>query len=485
MPSPLTILHNTFGHPAFRAPQEEIIRTVDQGHHALVMMPTGMGKSLCYQIPALLHTGLTLVISPLIALMQDQVATLVTKGVDAAFINSSLGRAARQQRYQELAQGNFRLLYVTPERFRKKEFINIIKKRKIGLLAVDEAHCISEWGHDFRPDYSRIAEFRALLDNPVTIALTATATPEVQEDIINQLGLEPAKVTIFSQGIDRPNLQLKVTEVYDFPAKIETITKIIAQQQGNTIIYFSLIKSLERASAALTEKGIKHLIYHGGLEPQTRRRVQEIFMAGRNRLILATNAFGMGIDKEDIRQVIHAEIPGALESYYQEIGRAGRDNLPAQCLLLYDQDDLLIQMNFIKWNNPGADFYQRVWQAIHDDPAEINEQGLAVFKENLLFRQKFDFRLETALAMLERYSVTSGQLEHRNLRVIAPLAEQFSPPKIAAKILAEQKKLHLMVQYARTTGCRKAFLHDYFGVDHPDSCAACDNCLPQESHGNE
>ena len=472
----LELLNATFGHPSFRANQQEVIECLESGRHALVMMPTGMGKSVCYQVPALQRSGLTLVISPLIALMQDQVASLQAKGVDAAYINSALSPDERQQRHQQLAAGHFKLLYVTPERFRKQEFLKIIGQRQVELLAVDEAHCISQWGHDFRPDYSRLADIRQLLGQPLTIALTATATPEVQQDIISQLSLQPAEVDIFNQGIERPNLQLNVNRLVGDEQKLAAIRRQLVAIPGNCIIYFTLIKTLERFSELLKDNQIPHLCYHGGLEPRQRRQLQQLFMAGDNGLILATNAFGMGIDKEDIRAVIHAEIPASLESYYQEIGRAGRDGKPASCLLLYDQDDLLTQMNFIKWNNPDHDFYRQLWQAINDDPEEINHRGLAALKESLLFKQKGDFRLETALGVLERYEITSGSLERRNLRIKAPLPPQLARDKIAEKMLAEQKKLHLMVQYCHTEGCRKAYINGYFGASHLESCGTCDTC---------
>lgn len=471
------LLQSLFGHHNFRARQEKIINTLMAGKHCLVMMPTGMGKSICYQIPALLNNGLSLIISPLIALMQDQVTALRAKGIDATFINSSLTTAQRQQRYQEVGTGRYKLLYVTPERFRKKEFVDILGQRSISLLAVDEAHCISEWGHDFRPDYTRLAEIRALTGNPTTIALTATATPEVQLDIIKQLGLDPGDITIFHQGIERPNLVLNVQDIFGHDQKLAAIIAKRRQEPGNAIVYFSLIKSLETMSQMLAEQHIPHLVYHGRLEAGQRRNTQKKFMAGNNNLILATNAFGMGVDKDNIRLVIHAEIPGSLESYYQEIGRSGRDGKPAECLLLYDQSDLLIQMDFIKWNNPDADFHNRLWQILNDDIEEANSMGLAWIKDKMLFKHKSDFRLETCLALFERYGVTKGSLEKRNLSLCGPLPPQFHPEKIRTKILSEQKKLHLMVQYIKIRGCRKGLIHDYFGMDHDEACNACDNCL--------
>lgn len=474
--TPLQILQKYFGHPSFRGCQQEIVNHLLAGNHALVLMPTGMGKSVCYQIPALMLPALTLVISPLIALMKDQVDGLRRKNIDAAFINSSLTRAEREKRLQAVEEGAYKLLYVTPERFRKPEFAALIARRPISLLAVDEAHCISQWGHDFRPDYTRLKEFRTMLGNPLTIALTATATPEVQRDIIAQLGLTPATIKIFHEGISRPNLHLSVIDLYGDDNKLKAITRQCQRQPGSTIVYFSLIKTLERFSSLLHRRKIAHCSYHGGLDKDERRRVQNLFMTGGTDLILATNAFGMGIDKADIRHVIHAEVPGSMEAYYQEIGRAGRDGTRSDCTLLYDEHDLLIQMDFIKWNNPDAGFYHRLSQLLADDPEAANSGGSEWLKERLLFKNRFDFRLETALAMFDRYGVTEGSLAGHDLHIAEPLPAELCQKKIAEKTLAEQKKLHFMVCYIKTDGCRKALIHDYFGMDHPERCGACDNC---------
>ncbi len=473
------ILNKYFGFGSFRGLQETIIkRTTEERKHSLVLMPTGSGKSLCYQIPALYFENKTIVISPLIALMQDQVDALRKKNVPAAFINSTLSKQERGKRLEDFLNGNIKILYVTPERFRKKDFIEKIKTVKIDLLAVDEAHCISEWGHDFRPDYSRIGEFREILGNPLTIALTATATKDVQEDILVKLNLNKDEVKIFHQGIDRPNLRLEAADVFDDNEKLKEILAALKKYNGSGIIYFSLIKTLEKFSEMIGDRGFERGIYHGKLEDKQRKQMQRDFLGGKQKLILATNAFGMGIDKADIRLVIHAEVPSSIESYYQEIGRAGRDGKDSLCLLLYNQEDLCTQMEFIKWSNPDADFYFALYNLLQRDTGLINSSGIDLIREQMNFKSKNDFRIETALAMLDRYGVTEGEIEKKNLKVIDELPgilqdEEF----LKKKLLNDNKKLLSVVNYFRNENCRRVFISDYFGFPGEKPCGNCDNCV--------
>ena len=381
----LRVLKQTFGYDAFRSYQAEIVKAVLAGEDCQVIMPTGMGKSLCFQVPAIVlaerdqasaasgsdvpvhRPGMSLVLSPLIALMKDQVDALVAKGVRATFVNSSLKRHERLERYQQIADGMFDLVYVSPERFRKPDFCEIMTKRTVLLLAIDEAHCISEWGHDFRPDYTRVDEIRNELGNPPTIALTATATPAVQTDIVKQLGLASDEMRLFHAGIDRPNLRLDVKHVWDDDEKLAAIIELRQRISGSSIVYFTLIRKLREFSDRLWAENIPHLVYHGDLDRVRRRELQEAFMTEPGHLVLATNAFGMGVDKEDIRFVMHCDLPNSLESYYQEIGRAGRDGKDSECVLLYDQRDLATQMEFMKWSNPDVEFYHRVFDLLKNE----------------------------------------------------------------------------------------------------------------------
>jgi len=356
-----------FGLKEFRKGQQEVISHVIAGHDCLCVMPTGGGKSLCYQLPSLVRPGLTIVVSPLIALMKDQVDALVNRGISATLINSTLSNSEQNQRLDHVAGGHYSLVYVAPERLRNPKFLEAIRSTPVQLLAVDEAHCISEWGHDFRPDYHRLGRFRESLGGVQTIALTATATPRVRQDIVDSLKLRVAKH--FITGFARDNLYFGSVQCMGDREKDKQLMEFIQHQDGTGIIYAATRKRCE----ALVEQIAKELkisvgAYHAGLMPDQRKLIQEQFMRNQLKVIVATNAFGMGIDKSDLRYVIHYNTPGTLEAYYQEAGRAGRDSLPSQCVLLYSSQDRYIQEFFIENANPTRELLQLVYEFLVERP---------------------------------------------------------------------------------------------------------------------
>jgi len=390
-----------FGFTHFRQGQAEVIQSVLDGDDALVVMPTGSGKSLCYQLPATLASGVTLVISPLIALMKDQVDSMARRGLPATYVNSSLGYREVIERLKGILAGRYKLVFVAPERFRNEAFVRTIKDAQVSLLAVDEAHCISHWGHDFRPDYLNLRHASEVLGSPTTVALTATATPEVRQDIIDQLGLVDPKV--FITGFDRPNLALSVIHVSGQRDKLDVLKAVISRSIGSGVVYAATRKSAEQITSRLKMAGLSAEAYHGGMSDQERTRAQNRFMDGSARTIVATSAFGMGIDKSDIRFVVHYDIPGSMEQYYQEIGRAGRDDAPAQGILLFNYADTRTQRFFIEGSHPDPDVIRRVFDAVlrlAEENAEVTAQRIA---EAIGTRNEMSVR--SALTVLEQSRV--------------------------------------------------------------------------------
>lgn len=404
----LEVLSRSFALPGFREGQRDIIDAVLSRQDVVAVMPTGGGKSLCYQLPALLLPGLTVVVSPLIALMKDQVDALTERGIQAACVNSTLSPEEQTRALQQAARGQIKLLYIAPERFRSGSFMRALSGVQVSLFAVDEAHCLSQWGHDFRPDYLRLGEALQSLGRPPVAAFTATATQEVRDDIARSLGMDSPRV--FFAGIDRDNLRLE----FLYPAgkggveqKLLTILSIVKAHRGAPgLIYASTRKNVEKVFDRLKVEGVTIGMYHAGLDDTTRSQVQDFFMAGRLPVMVATNAFGMGVDKADIRYVIHYDFPGSIEAWYQEVGRAGRDRLPSRCITLFAQGDRYIQEYFQQGSNPPRELIEEVWQLLVSQGSDTLELTVEQINERLVTTDN-EMAVTTSLKVLERFGVIS------------------------------------------------------------------------------
>lgn len=465
-----------FGHSQFQGVQEGILDLLFQGQSVLGLMPTGSGKSLCYQYFAKASEGLVLVVSPLIALMEDQTKHAKEMGIQAACLHSAMPAQKKDWALKAVKENRIRLLFLTPERFRRENLWEALDEIPISLFAVDEAHCISQWGNDFRPEYSRLGEIRKKLGEPLTVALTATATPFVQEDICNSLRI--SQKNIRKSSMARPNLFLAVEELYGREARVKALVDLLKDKSETTLVYFSLISTLMNVAQDLERSGMRPTIYHGQLPDSLRKKNQNLFLSGEAPLLLATPAFGLGVHKVDIRRLVHFEMPNSIESYFQEVGRAGRDGLLSHCHLFYDENDIATQMEFVRWANPEGSFVKNVVEHLSRDFLKWKQGGLEEFKEKLVFKNKRDYRLETTLNILER----SGALEKSPRgEWLSFHPEEVEPsavdtPKIEARYKFQLQKLQSLVQWIHSEECRTQGIFAYFSETWPGPCGNCDHC---------
>ncbi|WP_374581946.1 ATP-dependent DNA helicase RecQ [Pseudoduganella sp.] len=456
------VLRDVFGMEHLRPGQQQVIDSVLAGRDTLAIMPTGSGKSLCYQIPAALLKGSTVVVSPLISLMKDQVEKLDDIGLPADQLNSKVPAGEQQEALQGLRERQERIVFCTPERLATPDFMSLLHKADIGLVVVDEAHCISRWGHDFRPAYLDIGAALDALGRPPVLALTATATDEVVDDIRQQLGAPAMRVV--NTGIYRPNLHLGVRQVTNPDERAAEALRLVRETEGSGIIYTATVKAAQDMLAALEEAGESVALYHGKLHATERRQNQEMFMSGARRVMVATNAFGMGIDKPDIRFVIHLQVPASLEAYYQEAGRAGRDREVADCTLLYFHEDKRVQQFFLARQYPDAALLRAAFDAVAagERPRDKRSQvALKLLKEGGWLRQ--DRKLQYRLVGTAPRPIDLDRL-----------AEQYRE-----KQERDREALAQMVSYAQSGYCRWKLLLDYFGDQSAgiERCGVCDNCI--------
>jgi ATP-dependent DNA helicase RecQ len=482
-------LREKFGFDDFYPGQEEVVSRVLRGQDTLAILATGAGKSLTYQLPALLLDGTTIVVSPLIALMKDQLDMLRDRGItDVVALNSTLSEEQDLRARERIGSGKLRIIYTTPEKLEDEGFQKLLKSIRVPLFVVDEAHCISQWGHDFRPAYLALGNVIAKLGHPTVLALTATATPSVREDILHQLGIEQSKPIV--RGFDRPNLVYEARKADKEADKLKILNALFSgedQLRGTGIIYTATIKNALEVQRYLTsELGIPAAVYHSKLHKEDRTSVHNLFMDETIRAVVATNAFGLGIDKPNIRFVLHYDLPGSIEAYTQEAGRAGRDGLSSRCILTYRMSDTRVQNYFLTGKYPDVEEVQRVFGTI--EVFGNQSSGVSMVDLRKILQLPLT-KLKVILALLKK----SGYIEHAGRSAYA-LTEAVRKNRDLILNLAnydtkksyDQSKLAMMLQYAETASCRRRFILNYFGEDFDQgNCGACDNCLAALRRGSD
>ena len=477
-----TCARRKFGFKQLRPGQEEAVQSVLDGRDTLVVQPTGSGKSAIYQIAGALLPGTTVVVSPLLALQRDQIDSIEEQPHThaAAAINSTVSAKKSRETFTKLEAGELEYLFVAPEQLRKKDVVETLRLAGVSLFVVDEAHCVSEWGHDFRPAYLRLGDVIENLGHPVTLALTATASRAVRDDIVERLRMREPNV--FVRGFDRPNIHLRVDHVDTEEAKLEALVRHVRWAEKPGIVYVATRKNAEAVMAALRAEGCDAVFYHAGLRAADRERIQRAFMSGEAEVIVATNAFGMGVDKENVRFVFHYDLPGSLDSYYQEVGRAGRDGLPAEAVLFYRAEDAGLRKHQAaggKWTEEEA---RQVLDALagSDLTAEALETRIGIGPK----------KTAAILQYLQDAGAIDTREESTHLNEGVDLAETArAVADLHARFLERRKqRLQQMQSFAATSTCRREFLLRYFD-DEWGACVNCDNCasashyLPPELSG--
>jgi ATP-dependent DNA helicase RecQ len=477
---PRELLRRHFGFPGFRPGQEELVRAVLAGRDALGVLPTGGGKSVCYQIPALALGGLTLVVTPLVSLMQDQVRRAVEGGLRGEYLSATRTTAEKRTILEAARTGGLDILFVAPERLELDRFQDELRRLDVRLLAVDEAHCISEWGHEFRPCYRRIGRLRGLLSCP-TLALTATATPDVRDDVVDSLELRDPLVVV--RSFDRPNLSWTVVRERSMAGRVLATYRVLARRPGPAIVYAPTRATVESVRDRLAGFGVAAQAYHAGLSGAARTAVQDTFMGGGCRVVVATNAFGMGIDKADVRTVVHVALPSTLEAYYQEAGRAGRDGLDSACATFYAPADLRFARDKIRlthpsrrilgralrrlgrWSrSPGPDADRLTADHIADPPAA--SAIMEALKRLGAVRPVEPLGAEPGTDPIAAgFHETWAYVDHR-----------IDPAPLLLRRDVVLGKLKAVKEFATTRGCRRRALLRYFGERAAARCGRCDRC---------